>query len=115
MVDDIAFTIPCVCAGGDSAAVAWLLGGTPERPSGGPAEAVRILDLLNGPQRVLSREEIEREVWRLLALCARQGVGAVYREACSCHELLRSLAAACHAAGLASAGQYLDYLASPWL
>jgi hypothetical protein len=79
-----------------------------------PKEAERISDLLNGPQRLLSAEEIASEVRRLLVLCAREGVEAVYREACTCRELLLALAIACHNAGLIPAGQYLDYLVNPW-
>jgi hypothetical protein len=71
-------------------------------------------DLLKGPQRSLTSEEIERETEQLLTVCARKGVTAVACEVADCRELLRCLANACHLANLTSAGQYLDYLDSPY-
>lgn len=79
-----------------------------------PLAAVRLDDLLDGPQRRLSPAEIAKETRRLLAVCADEGVSAVLPEVCTCRELLSSLAAACFRSGLTSAGQYLDYLASPF-
>jgi hypothetical protein len=79
-----------------------------------PAVAYRLDELLNAPQRCLSPDEIERETRRLLAVCAAKGVEAVVPEVATCRSLLLSLAAACHTAGLTSAGQYLDYLSLPY-
>jgi cytosine/adenosine deaminase-related metal-dependent hydrolase len=75
---------------------------------------VHLDDLLDGPQRRLSAEEIEHETQRLLAVCAEQGVEAVVAEVATCRELLRSLAEACHRVGLTSAAQYLHYLENPY-
>jgi len=72
-----------------------------------------ISDLLNGPQRVLSPEEVKRETARLLGVCAERGVKAVLAEVATSRELLLSLADACHKAGLISAAQYLLYLDGP--
>lgn len=77
------------------------------------ASPVRLWDLLTGPQRKLSPEEIQSEVQRLLVICAEQRIGAILHEVCTCRELLEALAIACHRSGLTSAGQYLTYLATP--
>lgn len=69
--------------------------------------------LLSGPQRSLPGPAIEQETHRLLGVLTEQGVGAVLAEVCTCRSLLLALAEACHAAGLTSAGQYLDYLTNP--
>jgi hypothetical protein len=69
---------------------------------------------LDGSQRQLSPEEIQRAVQRLLVVCAEQGVRAVLPEVCTCRELLLALADACHRSGMATAGQYLDYLSNPY-
>jgi hypothetical protein len=74
----------------------------------------RLSEWLDGPQRELSSEEIDMAVERLLPVCAEQGVKAVLREVCTCRGLLLALADACHKRGLRSAGQYLDYLATPY-
>jgi hypothetical protein len=71
-------------------------------------------DLLDGPQRKLSSDEIKSEVQRLLKVCAEKDVKAIVQEACTCRELLKALADACHRNGMTSAGQYLDYLMAPW-
>src|SRR5437764_15443220 len=75
--------------------------------------AVSISELMNGPQRELTANQIATETIRLVKVCAERGVGAVLRDVCTCRALLRSLAEACHTAGLTAAGQYLDYLALP--
>jgi diguanylate cyclase (GGDEF)-like protein len=53
---------------------------------------LRIWDLLTGPQRYLSPDEIRSEVQRLLAIYAQKGVGAVMPEVCTCRELFEALA-----------------------
>jgi hypothetical protein len=78
-----------------------------------PAPPVQA-DWLNGPGRSLSPAEIDRETERLLAVCAEKGVEAVLPEVARCRELLVSLAEACHRSGLTRAGQYLDYLETPY-
>jgi hypothetical protein len=75
---------------------------------------VSIDELLAGPQRSLPATKLEREMGRLLAVVAAQGVEAVLFEVCTCRALLLSLAKACHQSGLRSAGQYLTYLSNPW-
>ena len=70
--------------------------------------------LLNGARNLLTREAIKRETNRLLLVCAREGVGAILKEAAYCRALLHSLANACHLANLKEAGQYLDYLEIPY-
>jgi hypothetical protein len=79
-----------------------------------PMAALKIAELLRGPQRCLPSGEIEQQTRRLLAVVIEQGVMAVVPEVCTCRALLLSLAAACHQARLTSAGQYLDYLATPY-
>jgi hypothetical protein len=75
---------------------------------------LRLSQMLYGPQRTLSPDEVRAEVQRLLAICGAKGVQAIAQEACACRELLEALAEACHSHGMAAAGQYLDYLASPY-
>ena len=79
-----------------------------------PLAALSIGELLRGPQRFLPFGEIEQETHRLLAVISDNGVMAVVPEVCICRALLLSLASACHQARLTSAGQYLDYLATPY-
>ena len=61
-----------------------------------------------------SPHQIENETKRLLAVCAERGVEAIVTEVASCYPLLIALAEACNRGGLISAGQYLDYLATPY-
>jgi hypothetical protein len=70
--------------------------------------------LLNGPQRKLTRQGIERETARLLKICAEQGISRIVPEVATCRDLLVSLAQACYRANLTGAFQYLNYLASPY-
>jgi hypothetical protein len=79
-----------------------------------PPTDSRLSEWLDGPQRELSAEEIDMAVERLLPVCARQGVRAVLEEVCTCRGLLLALADACHKCGMRPAGQYLDYLATPY-
>src|SRR5262245_8670112 len=70
-----------------------------------PRQRLRSDEWLDGPQRVLSAEEIRQAVERLLPVCAKNGVEAVLEEqVCTCRELLLALADACHRAGLTAAG-----------
>jgi hypothetical protein len=62
----------------------------------------------------LSPDEIERETQRLLGVYAREGVAAIDWNAFTSRELLRSVADACHRAGLREAAQYLSYLDLPY-
>jgi hypothetical protein len=65
-------------------------------------------------ERKLSPGQIQSEVERLLAVCAKKGVNAVVPEVSTCRDLLEALAEACHKQGMKSAGQYLDYLTNPY-
>jgi diguanylate cyclase (GGDEF)-like protein len=61
-----------------------------------------------------SSQVAEREIHRLLAICARDGVAAILQEVIDCPLLLSALARACDDADLASAANYLSYLEFPY-
>ena len=78
-----------------------------------PQTALRIWDLLTAPKRTMSREDLGREVERLLPIIAEKSVSAILEEVCATSGLLEALADACFERDLVSAGQYLTYLHTP--
>jgi hypothetical protein len=79
-----------------------------------PGAFVSLDAILDGPQCRLTPNEKDREVRRLLEVCADRGVRAVLADPGLRKDLLGPLADACFRRGLNSAGQYLAYLECPY-